>query len=174
MSARTLLCMYFISMVFRGLSQFTSVREHSKIGVDEPAIWLSIIGEVYDVTKGNEYYAQGSGYGVFAGRDASVAFMTGNFTPEEAEKSLDVLKNSELIGVVSWRDFYRDHEVYQFVGLLEDERYYDAEGKPTQPMIELGKRIKVAQQEEEVKAKERAIARKKRKEAKAKAKLATK
>ena len=130
------------------------------------------MGEVYDVTKGNEYYSQESGYGVFAGRDASVAFVTGNFKPEEGEKSMDTLSNTELMGVVGWRDFYRDHEVYQYVGLLHDERFYDSNGKPTKPMIELGKRIKVAKYEEEIKAKEREEARKKRRAAKAKAKAA--
>ena len=42
-------------------------------------LWLSILGEVYDVSEGTEYYAPGKSYGAFAGRDASVPFVTGKF-----------------------------------------------------------------------------------------------
>ena len=40
---------------------------------------VAICGRVFDVTKGAEFYAKGAGYGFFAGRDASLAFATGNF-----------------------------------------------------------------------------------------------
>ena len=40
---------------------------------------VAICGQVFDVTKGAEFYAKGAGYGFFAGRDASLAFATGNF-----------------------------------------------------------------------------------------------
>lgn len=82
---------------------------------------------------------------------------------------MDSLTNEQLIGVVGWRDFYKNHEVYKFIGLLEDERYYTADGKPTPQLVELNKRLKVAEQEEEVRKKEREIKRKQRREAKARA-----
>ena len=40
---------------------------------------VAICGQVFDVSKGAEFYAKGAGYGFFAGRDASLAFATGNF-----------------------------------------------------------------------------------------------
>ena len=40
---------------------------------------VAICGQVFDVTKGAEFYAKGAGYGFFAGKDASLAFATGNF-----------------------------------------------------------------------------------------------
>ena len=40
---------------------------------------VAICGQVFDVSSGAEFYAKGAGYGFFAGRDASLAFATGNF-----------------------------------------------------------------------------------------------
>lgn len=134
-----------------------------KNGVDESVIWLSIMGEVFDVTEGTDYYGPGNTYSAFSGRDASVPFCTGKFTPEEAEKSPDVLKDSELPGLADWRDFYRKHEKYKFVGKLIDERYYNEIGEPTEAMIKLLERIQVARAEQRVKEKKRKEERAKRK-----------
>ena len=52
------------------LAQYVDTRKGLKV---------AICGQVFDVTKGAEFYAKGAGYGFFAGRDASLAFATGNF-----------------------------------------------------------------------------------------------
>ena len=52
------------------LAQYVDTRRGLKV---------AICGQVFDVTKGAEFYAKGAGYGFFAGRDASLAFATGNF-----------------------------------------------------------------------------------------------
>ena len=52
------------------LAQYEDTRRGLKV---------AICGQVFDVTKGAEFYAKGAGYGFFAGRDASLAFATGNF-----------------------------------------------------------------------------------------------
>ncbi|KAL0924365.1 hypothetical protein M5K25_005182 [Dendrobium thyrsiflorum] len=50
-------------------------------GTDEKLpILLGILGSVFDVTKGKSHYGPGGGYHHFAGRDASRAFASGNFT----------------------------------------------------------------------------------------------
>lgn len=41
------------------------------------AIYLAILGEVFDVSAGPEYYGKEGGYSFFAGRDASAAYVTG-------------------------------------------------------------------------------------------------
>lgn len=80
-------------------------------------IWLSILGEVYDVSAGWEYYAEGeSGYSIFAGRDGSVPFVTGKFDAEEAEKTIENLTPEQLAGIESWREFYEKEDKYPFVG----------------------------------------------------------
>ena len=40
---------------------------------------LALLGVVYDVSRGKEYYGPGGGYSFFAGRDASRAYVTGKF-----------------------------------------------------------------------------------------------
>lgn len=134
--------------------------------MDEITIWISIMGEVYDVTEGTEYYSPGKSYSAFAGRDASVPFCTGKFTPEEAAKGPDVLKNSELPALADWRDFYRKHNVYKFVGRLIDPRYFGETGEPTEAMMQLQERIQIARAEHLLKAKQRKEEREKKKKQK--------
>lgn len=60
----------------------------SKNGKDSDEMWLSILGQVYDVSSGKDYYGEGSPYHIFIGRDASASFVTGNFTEAGAKQSL--------------------------------------------------------------------------------------
>jgi len=143
---------------------------YSKNGVDEERIWISIVGEVYDVTEGTDFYGPGQGYASFAGKDASVAFCTGKFTPEEAQKGPEVLQESELPGLLDWINFYRNHQVYKFIGRLIDPRYYSEEGEPMEAMFVLQKRMQVAMVEFEKKQ----IEKEKRKQERLKKKRAKK
>mmetsp|Transcript_22717 Transcript_22717/g.52538 ORF Transcript_22717/g.52538 Transcript_22717/m.52538 type:complete len:165 (-) Transcript_22717:414-908(-) len=103
-------------------------------------IWLSILGEVYNVTKGPEYYEEGSGYHFFAGRDGSVPFITGNFTPYEGNKSTDVLGVPEVYALNQWREFYEKEKRYPFLGLLQG-RFYDEDGNPTEELKRFRERL---------------------------------
>ena len=85
---------------------------------------------MYDVTDGRDFYGEGTGYNFFTGKDASPSFVTGKFNDEGLKDSLDHMSLTELGGVVSWRDFYRSHDKYKFIGLLEGV-YFDEDGKPT-------------------------------------------
>ncbi|XP_078431585.1 membrane-associated progesterone binding protein 4 isoform X2 [Wolffia australiana] len=101
----------------------------SYTGSDEgKAILLGILGSVFDVTKGRSHYGPGGGYHHFAGRDASRAFVSGNFTGDGLTDSLHGLSSVEIKSVVDWRNFYL--RTYVFVGKLVG-RYYDKSGKPT-------------------------------------------
>lgn len=40
---------------------------------------LAVCGDVFDVSDGRDFYAPGSGYAIFAGKDASRAYVTGCF-----------------------------------------------------------------------------------------------
>ncbi|XP_054818485.1 membrane-associated progesterone-binding protein 4 [Prosopis cineraria] len=98
-------------------------------GTDEGLpILLGIIGSVFDVTKGKSHYGSGGGYNHFAGRDASRAFVSGNFTGEGLTDSLLGLSSTEVKSIVEWRDFY--FRTYKHVGKLVG-RYYDSQGRPT-------------------------------------------
>mmetsp|Transcript_54545 Transcript_54545/g.82640 ORF Transcript_54545/g.82640 Transcript_54545/m.82640 type:complete len:188 (-) Transcript_54545:132-695(-) len=126
-----------------------------RTGKDGSDIWLSIMGEVFDVTAGREFYDEGTSYHSFTGNDSSVPYCTGTFTAEEAEKSPTTLSNKDLGGLLSWVQFYRDHETYEFKGFLIDPRYYDEEGKQTAEMEILQARIKVVEEEKAQKKAER-------------------
>ncbi|CAL5203493.1 unnamed protein product [Lathyrus oleraceus] len=91
-------------------------------------ILLGILGSVFDVTKGKSHYGSGGGYNHFAGRDASRAFVSGNFTGDGLTDSLRNLSSTEVKSVVDWRDFYI--RSYTYVGKLVG-RYYDSQGNPT-------------------------------------------
>lgn len=106
-----------------------------KIGLNgEGDIWLSVVGEVYDVTTGRDFYGVGTGYSFFAGKDASPCFATGKFNDEGLKDNLNEMPMTQLGGIVGWRDFYRKHDSYNFVGVLAG-KFYDKEGKAT-PLLE--------------------------------------
>jgi len=106
-------------------------------------IYLAVMGEVYDVTKGAAHYAKGrgGGYSVFAGTDASRAFATGEFEPAQRPPGSppmhDVLDLSpeQLLQILEWKQMYTkggDNNAYFFVGYLHmQDGYYDAHGQPT-------------------------------------------
>ena len=96
-------------------------------------IWLSILGKVYDVTDGVDFYdATKGGYKFYAGRDASPCFSSGNNTPEGAEEKLEEWEEKKVMPVWEWSEFYADHETYKFLGVLGGSRYYDEEGNELQ------------------------------------------
>ena len=91
-------------------------------------LMLAILGEVYDVSAGQGFYAPGQGgYNCFVGRDGSRAFVTGEFEGAGLTDDVEGLAPSELEGVLGWRDFYRDEARYPTVGVLSG-RYYDVSG----------------------------------------------
>lgn len=88
---------------------------------------LAILGEVFDVSAGTEFYAEGQGYNCFVGRDASRSFVTGEFEGDGLTDNVEGLEPGELDGILHWRSFYRDSDKYLAVGLLAGP-FYDASG----------------------------------------------
>ena len=131
-------------------------------GKDGADIWLSVLGEVYDVSTGEKYYGPGMGYGAFAGTDCSVCFVSGTFTEEEAEKPLEDITDQNIGGVLDWKKFYETHETYTHVGRLIDPRFFDESGSPTPSMQEFARRVIQYQIDAAEKKKERELKRKKR------------
>ncbi|CAJ1423675.1 unnamed protein product [Effrenium voratum] len=83
----------------------------------ERPLLLAILGEVYDVGPGERFYGPGEGYHVFAGKDASRAFTTGQFN-DGAVPGLKGLLPEQISDVISWRSFYQKSDKYRFVGAL--------------------------------------------------------
>ncbi|XP_071621265.1 neuferricin [Heliangelus exortis] len=94
----------------------------------EPGLYLAVLGRVFDVERGRKHYGPGGAYSGLAGRDASRAFATGDFTPTGLVDDVSVLSAGELLAIRSWLSFYRDN--YEPVGKLVG-RFYDENGAPT-------------------------------------------
>ncbi|XP_034210230.1 membrane-associated progesterone-binding protein 4 isoform X2 [Prunus dulcis] len=66
-------------------------------------ILLGILGSVFDVTKGKSHYGEGGGYNHFSGRDASRAFVSGNFTGDGLTDSLRDLSSTQGVAAKAAR-----------------------------------------------------------------------
>ncbi|RLN19660.1 membrane-associated progesterone-binding protein 4 [Panicum miliaceum] len=136
--ARLLLVIALLAALLAVVLQLYRVRKPRLWTVEELSVYngtdeglpilLGILGSVFDVTKGRSHYGPGGGYHHFAGRDASRAFVSGNFTGDGLTDSLQGLSSSEINSIVDWRKFY--FERYIFAGKLIG-RYYDSQGNPT-------------------------------------------
>lgn len=121
---------------------------------DSSGLYLAILGEVFDVEKGSQHYKPGAGYSFFSGRDASRAYVTGDFSDEGLTDDVSDLDDSSLRGVEDWVTFYRDE--YPLVGKVVG-RYYDKNGNPTAELHNVLNRINKAHANKWVEEKEREI-----------------
>ncbi|KAK8405991.1 hypothetical protein O3P69_007007 [Scylla paramamosain] len=90
--------------------------------------YLAILGRVYNVRKGKKHYGPGGGYEFFSGRDASRAYVSGDFTEAGLIDDVSGLSSTDYIGLDEWVKFYDTD--YKYVGKLIG-RYYDENGEPT-------------------------------------------
>jgi len=90
---------------------------------------------VFDVTSGRRHYGGDSDYSVFAGRDASRSFITGEFEGEGVQSNVAGLAPPEMKGLLEWQSFY--HETYIFKGYLLGSHYYDESGAPMPLLAEV-------------------------------------
>ncbi|VDO33338.1 unnamed protein product [Onchocerca flexuosa] len=103
--------------------------------------YLAILGRIYDVQKGAKHYGPGGSYHFFAGRDATRAFVSGDFSEKGLVDDIENLGDQDLLGIFDWIKFYEKD--YDLVGYLQGT-YYDASGKPTSRLKEVIKLIKNA------------------------------
>ncbi|KAI1903737.1 hypothetical protein AGOR_G00030300 [Albula goreensis] len=89
---------------------------------------MSVMGQVFDVSKGRKHYGPGGGYNVFAGTDASRAFVTGDFSESGQTDDLSGLSPTQIVALYDWLAFYQKD--YPPVGRLIG-RYYSENGEPT-------------------------------------------
>ncbi|XP_050304588.1 neuferricin homolog [Anthonomus grandis grandis] len=91
-------------------------------GVQSPLLFLSILGNVFNVTKGAKHYGPGQQYHFFVGKDASRNFISGNFEDGQASDDVGGLKPHELKSLNNWLNFYKKE--YKKVGKVIG-RFYD-------------------------------------------------
>lgn len=121
-------------------AQSGTVRLLSKVEVaqysgkkDSPGLYLAILGQVYNVEKGWKHYGPEGAYSFFAGRDASRAFVTGDFTENGLVDDVSGLSPTEMMTLHGWLEFYKKE--YSFVGNLIG-RFYDEKGEATKALKE--------------------------------------
>lgn len=122
-------------------------REGSK------GLYLAILGQVFDVHKGHKHYGPGGAYHFMAGRDASLAFVTGDFTESGLTDDVSSLSPLQVMALYDWLAFYQRE--YQFAGLLIG-RFYSETGQPTEALLQVeaslaeGRRIKAQSEADKV------------------------
>lgn len=81
-------------------------------------VLVAVNGNVYDVTKGKNFYGPGGPYAVFGGRDASRGLATFQVTasPSDEYDDLSDLKSHEMESVREWEMQFK--EKYILVGRL--------------------------------------------------------
>lgn len=97
---------------------------------DFDAIYISILGRVYDVTAGKRFYGPGGKYHIFAGREVTKALATGclredcigsNTSFDNADEIFDIdLNDKTMQEAKKWMAFFETHDKYMLVGLLKD------------------------------------------------------
>ncbi|XP_068939358.1 neuferricin isoform X2 [Petaurus breviceps papuanus] len=80
----------------------------------EPGLYLALLGRVFDVGAGQAHYARGRAYGGLAGRDASRAFVTGDFSEKGLNDDVSDFSPSQMLILRDWLLFYEKN--YVFVG----------------------------------------------------------
>lgn len=138
----------------------------------DAGIWLSILGRIYDVSTGTDFYHPDKGtYSFYAGRDASSCFSSGKNNLEGAGEKLEEWDDIKLLSVYEWGAFYEHHEIYQYLGVLAGSRFFDEIGEQTQLRKDIMSRASAAQLASEekraLKKKERNAAREAKKKKKA-------
>ena len=85
-------------------------------------LFLLVLGRIYDVSKGKQYYGEGGEYsGYCQGKDNTRAFLTADFK-KDASDDLSGMSPGECLGIQHWVDFYDEKdssETYPYVGLHE-------------------------------------------------------
>lgn len=107
---------------------FTAAELQKYTGESNGKLYLSIMGKVFDVTKGRKHYAKGESYHGFVGKDASKAFITGDFTASGLTDDLSDVSPSDLADLHDWQQMYEKD--YEFKGKLIG-RFYNKKGEPT-------------------------------------------
>ncbi|XP_006608475.1 neuferricin [Apis dorsata] len=114
---------------------FTS-NELKKYTNLEDGLYISILGNVFDVTKGAKHYGPGATYHAFTGRDASLAFITGEFNDNNLIDDISSLSIQQVKALNDWVQFYNKNYIYK--GKLNG-KYYNEDGSPTKEFYNVQK-----------------------------------
>jgi predicted heme/steroid binding protein len=109
-------------------------------GIQQPQLYIAYLGEVFDVSAGDKHYGKDGGYHFFTGKDASRAFVTGQFNEEGLVEGVDDFDLEQIGGLMSWYTFYKNHDEYRRVGKLVGT-FWTSEGKQTKALQKVKRRF---------------------------------
>ncbi|KAI4472681.1 hypothetical protein M0802_016579 [Mischocyttarus mexicanus] len=110
----------------------------------ENGLYLSILGQVFDVTKGAKHYEPGASYHIFVGCDASLAFITGEFDEKKITDDISELSPEKIKELDDWVQFYKTNYIYK--GKLSG-RYFNNDGTPTIESLKIQQKLIDAKKE---------------------------
>ncbi|XP_053375216.1 neuferricin-like isoform X2 [Mercenaria mercenaria] len=146
------LCEPLIDFILASLS-FTSSATSSNIrlftkdelskftGKEESGVYLAILGDVFDVTKGKKHYGEGGGYHFFTGKDGTRAYVSGDFTEKGLIEDTEGLSHADYLGLEEWNEFYKRQ--YKHIGMLIGH-YYNDKGQPTEALKQFNLKLQEA------------------------------
>ncbi|XP_026668089.1 neuferricin, partial [Ceratina calcarata] len=111
----------------------------------DDGLYISILGQVFDVTKGAKFYGPGATYHAFTGCDASLAFITGEFHSKGLTDDISSLSFEQIKMLDSWVQFYNKNYIYK--GKLNG-RYYNEHGLPTEEFHNVQRILRQAKEEQ--------------------------
>ncbi|KAI8620727.1 cytochrome b5-like heme/steroid binding domain-containing protein [Chytriomyces sp. MP71] len=102
-----------------GNRTFTAVELAEYNGADESKpIYLALKSVVYDVTSARKMYAPGTGYSIFAGKDASRALGMSSMKPTDCVADFSTLNAEQMETLDKWVTFYQ--KKYDIVGVVKN------------------------------------------------------
>lgn len=122
-----------------------SKDELSKFDGSDPkkGVHLAFLGTVYDVTSNVQHYGKGAEYNIFAGKDATRGFVTGNFALD-LHDNIDGIDEAAYGQLESWKSFYKNN--YPVIGRLEGH-FYDSQCCSTPALVKVEQQLNALEQQ---------------------------
>eukprot|EP00744_Colponema_vietnamica_P005360 GILI01007863.1.p3 GENE.GILI01007863.1~~GILI01007863.1.p3 ORF type:complete len:122 (-),score=31.98 GILI01007863.1:349-714(-) len=95
-------------------------------GLNGKPIYLSVMGIVYDVTPGEDFYAVGKAYGCFAGKEVSRCLAKMEINDNEANAGWVNLNEEHAKTMLEWKAKYDTK--YKIMGRFAPDAYYEQRG----------------------------------------------
>ncbi|KAK1925462.1 cytochrome b5 [Papiliotrema laurentii] len=89
------------------------LRQYDGTDPSKP-IYVAIKGRVFDVSHKKEMYGKGTGYNVFAGKDASKGLGMSSLDPKDAVADYSGLNEAQMKTLDQWESFFEKR--YNIVG----------------------------------------------------------
>merc|ERR1711963_918179 len=98
------------------------LAEHANGGGTGSALWTSLLGRVYDVTSGNEFFGPGGPYEMFAGHDGTYMLAVMSLKKQFLDKFTYEIDDEDKETLSEWIAYF-DNRYGQPIGELSDREH---------------------------------------------------